>query len=132
MSLFDRFLNTISVLSPSLLSDKNALLLTTIDPHKIYVENVRSVLGVSYAEALRILETAVRQQVFEKRVEVLCPDGTVAASASKEEELPQNVCCWTEEDGVPEKESFPTASLKKVTWYRLNEHSTDNTLQRTA
>ena len=130
MSLFDKFLRTISSMFPSGLTAKEAALLAQLDPRKIYVENVLFLLGVSHAKALSILETAVRQGVFEKRVEVLCPDGTVAASAESEDELPDTVHCWTQDD--EHEEELLTKDLRKTVWYRLNEHSAHDSFQRTA
>ena len=133
MSLFDKFLRTISSLGPSGISEAQKRALVQIDTHKIYVENVRSLLGVSHAEALKILETAVRQGVFERCVEVLCPDGTVAASAAKEENLPPVVHCWVEdEEGHLEENDLPTKSLARTIFYRFDERSNANSYTRTA
>lgn len=133
MSLFDRFLKRISSVGGPSISEPQRLLLSQLDTHKVYVENVRSLLGVSYPEALKILETAVRQGVFERCVEVICPDGTVAASAKSEEELPSTVQCWVEdEDGYLEETDLPTRSLRKTTFYRLDEHPNNVPHPRTA
>jgi hypothetical protein len=124
MSLFDRFSRIISRVFPSKLDDREATLLSQLDPHKIYVENVRSLLDVSYKEALGILETAVRQGVFQKHIEVMCPDGTVAASADAEDAIPDRVQCWSEDDeGHLEEMEISTHSLKKVVFYSLDERS---------
>jgi hypothetical protein len=132
MRLFDRFLRTISSVLPSGLSVKETKLLAQLNPRRIYVENVRSLLGVSRSEAVRILETAVRQGVFERRIEVMCPDGTVAASAESEESLPTTVPCYAnDEDGYPEETSVPSRTLRKAVFYRLYERS-QHTVQRTA
>jgi hypothetical protein len=133
MNLFSKFLKIISAVFPSRLTEKNAKLLSQLNPSRIYVENVRSLLGVSHAEAVRILETAVRQGVFEKRIGVLCPDGEIAASAESEKNLPFQVECLQEdEDGYPEETSIPTESLKKVIFYRLYERSDPISYSRTA
>jgi hypothetical protein len=133
MSLFDKFLRTIDVFGSSGISEAQSRVLAQLDTHKIYVENVRSLLGISYGEAVRILETAVRQGVFEKWIEVTCPDGTVAASARNENELPTTVHCWVEdEEGHLEDSDFPTQSLKKSTFYRLDERSETVPHARTA
>jgi hypothetical protein len=105
------------------LSEEDSLRLSSLDPEKIYIENVRSILGVSYSSAMRICETAVRQGLFKRFVEVKCPDGAVAASANTEAELPKTVRCWTETDGHLEEVEFSTESLAKATFYRLNEQS---------
>ena len=47
--------------------------IASLDPEKIYLENVRSALGVSTFQAKLYCETAVRRGVFRKRVEVVCP-----------------------------------------------------------
>lgn len=122
--LLNRFWQIINKLAPGFaLSEKEAQVLSRLNPEKIYVENVRSILGVSHSSAERICETAVRQGIFERRVEVLCPDGAVAASADKETNLPERVLCWTEADGHLQEVELPTAILQKTTFYRLNEQS---------
>jgi hypothetical protein len=130
MSLFDKFLKAISVVLPSGLTDKKARLLAQLDPHRIDVENVRSILGVSHAEAVKILETAVRQGVFEKQIDVRCPDGSIGASATTEDALPPTVPCWTDEEGFPEKVMLATHSLPRTISYRL--HESNDTYKRTA
>lgn len=133
MNLFDRFLKIIRPFGPSGLDEAQSRALAQLDTHKIYVENVRSILGISSTEAVRILETAVRQGVFEKCVEVMCPDGTIAASATSEDGLPSTVRCWVEdEEGRLEEAAFATKSLHKTTFYRLHERSETFPHARTA
>ena len=98
-------------------------MLARLNPDKFYIENVRSILGVSHASAVRICETAVRQGLFERRVEVKCPDGAVAASADSERNLPEMVKCWHEDDGHLEAEELPTKTLEKTTFYRFNDQT---------
>ena len=105
------------------LSEKEAKLLSTLNPEKFYIENVRSIMDISYASALRICEAAVRQGLFIRGVEVKCPDGAVAAAADKETELPEIVRCWHLEDGHYEPEELATRDLEKSTFYRLNATS---------
>jgi hypothetical protein len=124
MALFSRLLQTISQLIPvHALSDREVQLLAALNPDKFYVENVRSILGVSHKSAQLICETAVRQGLFERRIEVICPDGAAAASADIEEHLPPTVRCWHREDGLLEPEDIRTETLQKAVFYRLNEHS---------
>jgi len=98
-------------------------MLSRLNPDKFYIENVRSILGVSHVAAVQICEAAVRQGLFERRVEVVCPDGAVAASADTEANLPETVRCWHEEEGLLEPEELPTKQLEKTTFYRLNDKS---------
>ena len=93
--------------------------LSQLDPHKIYLENVRSLLGVSSKKAQSICNAAVRQGVFEKWVEIRCPDGSVPASAKNESDLPPIVHCWIEGDGHWEETEMESTQLQKVTFYRL-------------
>jgi len=91
-----------------------------LDPDKIYLENVRSVLGVSTFQAKLYCETAVRRGIFRKRVEVVCPDGSVAVSARDESELPEVVKCWQEDGGEFTQVEYATRDLRKVSFYQMN------------
>jgi hypothetical protein len=125
MELLKKFFQIISKITPaSGLSEKEAQVLSRLNPEKFYIENVRSILGISHASAVRICETAVRQGLFERGVEVLCPDGTVAASADSEAALPRTVRCWNKDDeGHFEPSDQPTKDLRKTIFYRLHDKS---------
>jgi hypothetical protein len=114
------------------LSEKESKLLVALNPEKFYVENVRSILGISHTSALRICETAVRQGLFKRGVEVRCPDGAVAATADSEELLPREVRCWNNVDGFLEAEIVSSATLEKVSFYRLNEFTESAPYTKTA
>lgn len=101
-------------------------LILRLNPDKIYLENVRNILGVSTTKAKTICETAVRQGVFSRRVEVLCPDGSVAASADSEQSLPNFVRCWNEEAGNIQEVELETDGLRRNVYYRLNEQPVSN------
>lgn len=117
--LLTRFLDTISKIAPGDPFGGREEAIAKLNPDKIYLENVRSALGVSSGRAQQILDTAVRQGVFERFVEVVCPDGVAAASASRESELPEMVHCWQEQDGGLTEVVLPTNTLPKVVFYRL-------------
>jgi hypothetical protein len=116
----ERFFSKISKLVPGNPLAGKEEILARLNPDKIYEENLRSVLGVSAWQAHRICESAVRMGMFQKRVEVLCPDGVVAASAQTESELPNVVSCWRETNGDYEEMQVETRDLKKLASYRLN------------
>jgi hypothetical protein len=133
MRLLKRLFQIISNIVPiSQVSENEAELLAKLNPDKFYVENVRSILDVSYASAARICETAVRQGIFERRVEVKCPDGAVAASADIEANLPEHVRCWIQDEGHLEAVELPTKDLEKSTFYRLNDNSDSLSFGQTA
>lgn len=126
MQLFKGLSEIIKKIVPSFgLSEREAQLLSRLDPDKLYVENVQSILRVSHGNAVRICETAVRQGLFLRGIEVRCPDGAVAATADTEDQLPSEVRCWRQAEGHFEPEMLPTTTLEKTTFYRLNdfEHS---------
>jgi hypothetical protein len=117
--LLTKFFDSISKIVPGSPLSGREEALARLNPDKIYLENVRSVLGVSSGSAQQIIDTAVRQGIFERYVEVVCPDGAVAASAKTESELPEIVHCWKEEEGHLEEREIPTSTLPKVTFYRM-------------
>ena len=118
MPLLERFFRTIDRIGAIQPPALDAL--ARLNPEKFYLENVRSVLGVSHSRALEICEAAVRQGVFQAGVEVACPDGSVAATADDESELPESIHCWTDDsDGHCEEIEVPTASCRKTRFYRL-------------
>lgn len=119
--LLTRFLNTINKIVPGDPLSGRAAAIAKLDPEKIYVENVRSALGVSAGRAKQICETAVRRGIFERFVEVVCPDGTVAASAQTESLLPERVHCWEEHDGQVEEVELATTTLARITFYRFHK-----------
>jgi hypothetical protein len=124
MALLGKLFQAISRVLPNPgFSEKEAEMLSNLNPEKFYAENVRHILGVSHASAVRICETAVRQGLFERRVEVICPDGAVAASADTEDHLPALVRCWHQEGGFLEPNDIRTDTLEKAVFYRLNEQS---------
>ena len=119
--LLQKFFERISNVIPEtvLLGDLRAL--SHLNPDKFYLENVRSVLGVSSAAAQRICDTAVRRRAFLQFVEVTSPEGVGVAFAPTETELPLEVHYWTEQNGEHVETFVPTADLRKTVFYRLND-----------
>jgi hypothetical protein len=116
-----KFLTTIKGSIPFLATPIDLDALERLDTSRIYVENVRSVLGVSSREAEKICDTAVRQGIFDQLVEIRCPDGSVAMTLPHGAELPASVrCIVDDEDGFPSEEFIPTDELLKRRVYRLS------------
>jgi len=116
-----KFFDSISRFIPGDPLSGRAEAIAKLNPDKIYVENVRNALGVSSSRAQQICETAVRQGLFDRYVEVVCPDGVVAASAHTESELPETVHCWAEHEGKLEEVELATNTLGKKTFYRFSK-----------
>lgn len=117
MRLSKRFLKLIA--DHILVTPRRLEALSQIDPQHIYVENIRTLLGGSSWAAKLICETAVRQGIFAKRVQILCPDGSVAASLNAGQPIPETVRCWTEVDGEAEAVRERTDRLDKIEFYAL-------------
>jgi hypothetical protein len=117
-----RFLDTMAKRFPAKAVSREAL--EQLNPDKIYVENVRSLLNISHSNAVQILDDGLNQGWLLSGIEVRCPDGSVAAIADSEDSLPQTVFCTQEEGGHPEEVELPTQSLQKVKFYRLNDRAT--------
>jgi hypothetical protein len=94
--------------------------LRELNPDKIYLENVRNLLHVSSEKALKVIDHAVRQGLLSKYVEVLCPDGSVAYTATSENDLPDHVKCWVEENNAYAVSTLPTVELNKLVFYKYN------------
>lgn len=93
--------------------------LLALNPERIEVENVRSVLHTSTAQATRICETAVRRGVFIRRQSVICPDGSVAWTGAIDSSLPETVRCWRDGDHGPEPERKQTLELPRREFFTL-------------
>lgn len=129
--LFEKFLRTISEHLGDPLSGREDEL-TRLNPDKFYAENVRSLLDVSAGAAQQICETAVRQGLFRRGIELLCPDGSVAKTADTEAQLPPTVSCWVERDGDLEEQHFNKTDLRRLTFYRLIDTDRGDTDRATA
>jgi len=102
--LFQKFLQTIS----------------GIDPGKIYVENVRSILDVSTEHARRICEMAVIDKIFERKIGLVCPnENRVIREFSSLNEIPETITCSLCEANDEEESTFNTSDLKKIVYYKI-------------
>ena len=121
MNSLTKFLRRIS--SRLLLSPARLKAIETLDPSHIYVENVRSLFGISTSLAKRLCELAVRQGFLEKRIQVLCPDQAVADEAATEDQLLPEVRCWEDVQGNFQETLYPTSRLKRLEFYVFKERA---------
>jgi hypothetical protein len=117
MQWLPRFWNRISDALPSGMPPQAAAQLAALNPERISLENVRSILGVSTARARLVCETAVRRGVFIKRLQVLCPDGSVAATADTEADVPATVRCWGDDGDF---DVVSTETLRRLEVYSFH------------
>lgn len=96
--------------------------INTIDPGKIYIENVRSILNVSKSSAKVICEMAVKENLFIKQVGLICPyDQRIISHYNSVDEIPDEVTCHICESEEREKFTFKTSELQKIVFYQLNK-----------
>lgn len=94
--------------------------ISTIDPGKIYVENIRSFMDVSAHKARTFCEMAVREKLFVRKVGLVCPnDGRIIEEYDDESDFPAKIVCHICEAEDKEPCSFNTKNLKSVTFYKL-------------
>lgn len=70
--------------------------LSKINPYRIYIENIRALMGVDRKEAVFLTEMAVADGTLVKRYSVECPDpacGIVIATYDSLEDIPQEIPC---------------------------------------
>lgn len=119
---FEGFFDTISRwIGPGRQQRFDLAELSKLDPSRFYVENVRALLNTSTEAAREICEAAVRRGTFVRGIDILCPDGSVAASADTEDGLPPAVDCVVEDldSGFARVVAMPSANLARDVYYRL-------------
>lgn len=75
---------------------RKTLDVASIDPERIYVENVRSFFGINHRFAKYLCELAVNEGYFEKQCGARCPNSDcnrIIATAGNLESLPPVVHC---------------------------------------
>lgn len=94
----------------------------SIDPGKIEIENVRSVLKTSRRSAELICEMGVKEGVFEKRIGFVCPnEGKIIADFDfYDTNIPAQLTCNTCEGDDQEEYIFNTQDLEYIKFYRLS------------
>ena len=93
--------------------------LARVDPQCIYIEHVCIAFGVSTHGAKQICEEAVKQGIFFRQIQILCPGGSVAAVASSYEDVPDVVKCWDYQNGSFESRMIRTDALCKREMFAL-------------
>jgi len=96
-----------------------------LNPGKIYVENIRSIFGVSRVDARTWCEMAVSAHLFERRIGLVCPNqscnGRIIADFNSYNSIPDEISCSTCEVEGNETSTYKTANLSKVEFYKLRE-----------
>lgn len=92
-----------------------------IDPGKIEVENVRSVLNTSRFNATLICELGVEEGLFNRKIGLVCPnEGRIIQEFDEDEEIPDHITCRLCENDEREEFEWKTADLRRIEYYTLN------------
>jgi len=92
-----------------------------LNPDKIYVENIRSLLHIPTILAKTICEWAVKDKLFIRKTGIVCPNckRIIKSYNNPDKHLDESVECLVceseERDFI-----FKTSSLEKIIFYRLN------------
>lgn len=110
--------------------DKKAKAMANLDPDRIYVENVRHLLGVPNGLAKLICEMAVKEGKFEKWYAAYCPNSEcqrIVASSKIELELKDGIHCSTCEFRGETKFDFIPGEYKIDVFYKYKrkQHATN-------
>lgn len=120
MTWFEQFLTRISRFLPAGDAEEELLALEHIDPRRISVETVRSMLNSSASAAKLYCETAVRRGLLKRGYQYWCPDGkNVAATVFDGEPIPPTVECVQEENDDYRMLTLDTASLRRTEIYAI-------------
>ena len=96
--------------------------ISTIDPGKIYVENIRSFMKVSSQKARTFCEMAVRERLFVRKIGLICPnEERVLEEYDDENQFPETITCHICQAEGKEMYSFKTSELKRIVFYKLNK-----------
>lgn len=94
-------------------------LINSLDPERIYVENVRAAMNTSSLKARTFCEMAVAEGLFERKIGVICPsDGRILQSFDSETDFPKTITCIVCQAEEREHE-YKTSILQRIVYYKL-------------
>lgn len=96
----------------------------SINPNKIYVENVRSFFKVPTYVAKLMCEIAVSDRLFTKKIGIVCPNSDckrIILTFNSYKEIPSEISCSICEADDNLTSTFLTEKLEKVEFYQLNK-----------
>jgi hypothetical protein len=106
--------------------------LASVQPESIYIEHVCIAFNVSRIRARKICEEAVDRGLLSRTVQVLFPDGRVAASACRYEDLPDVVQYSCHLESTCASRVGKTANLSKREIFSLPESRVSSPNSRAA
>lgn len=102
--------------------DKRLDIISSTNPDRIYVENIRSFYNLNTPVAKTFCEMAVKENLFKKRIGVECPTcGKLINHYSFENEIPDTIICDTCLMLENDKHEFKKSEMSKIEFYQLNK-----------
>lgn len=100
-------------------------IISDLNPHRVFVENVRVLFDITTTEAKELLEELVAKGYAEQMVRLDCPEsscsGRMICSHSINEEPPTNVKCSLCETEGNEEFWYETSKLKGSIFYKMKK-----------
>ena len=92
----------------------------TLDPGKIYVENIRAFFHVPTFIARLMCEMAVVDRLFSKKIGLRCPGcDRIITAYNSEADIPEIITCEICEADDKEVFEFASKDLKRMEFYQL-------------
>lgn len=102
--------------------DKRLDIIGATNPERIYVENIRSFYNLTTPIAKTFCEMAVKENLFQKRIGVECPDcGKLINHYNSEKDIPENIVCDSCLMLEKYKHEFKKSEISKIEFYQLNK-----------
>jgi hypothetical protein len=104
-------------------------LINRTDPRRIYPENIRSFFHIPLRLAEWLLELAVKEGIFEKRVGYLCPNDdchSMIADVPEDEEPAAPLICESCEALERDRQRFEPDECRQITFYRVAKSESDD------
>lgn len=100
--------------------NKKADLLESLDPDRIYVENVRSFLNLPTRVAKLLCEMAVRERLFKRKYGIYCPScDRLLKSYNYIDEIGELFECDVCRELEEPQHQFKKRDIKIITFYKL-------------
>ncbi len=102
--------------------DNRLDVITSTNPDRIYVENIRSFYRLNASAAKSLCEMAVKENLFKKRIGVECPTcNKIINQYDSEREIPEKIICDTCLMLEHDKHEFKKSEISKIEFYQLNK-----------
>ena len=87
--------------------------LAFVDPQCIYIEHICIAFDISRKHARKVCREAVARGLLFRQIQVLCPDGSVAAFAASHKNLPAAIECVSDRHTNCKLQVLKTKKLRK-------------------